>query len=241
VFKKAKVVLTSPDPCFREKVDFIKNILSNLGPRERFFSIDEMGPVSVKLKGGHSYQAIDDIKIIPAFQKSRGRLIVTAAIELSANQVNHFYSPRKDTNEMIRLIQVLVAAYPDTDTLYLSWDAASWHSSKQLTQELERMNDPAYRLENRTPEVRLAPLPVTAQFLNVIESVFSGMAKSVLHNSDYPDAMTCKAAIDRYFLDRNTYFQQHPKRAGKNIWGKEAVIPVFSESNNCKDPRNCRP
>jgi transposase len=241
LFKKAKVALTSPDPLFREKVDYIKSILSSLCPRERFFSIDEMGPVSIKLKGGHSYQPKDEIKIIPEFQKNRGRLIVTAAIELSTNQVNHFYSPRKDTEEMIRLIQVLVAAYPDTDTLYLSWDAASWHSSKQLTQELERINDAAYRLENLTPEIRLAPLPVTAQFLNVIESVFSGMAKSVLHNSDYPDAMTCKVAIDRYFLDRNIYFQQHPRRAGNKIWGKEAVVPVFNESNNCKDPKNCRP
>jgi len=241
LFKKAKVALTSPDPCFREKIDYIKSILSRLGPRERFFSIDEMGPVSVKLKGGHSYQAKDEIKIIPEFQKSRGCLILTAAIELSANQVNHFYSSTKNTSEMIRLIHVLIAAYPDTDTLYLSWDAASWHASKQLTKELERINDASFRLENLTPEIRLAPLPVTAQFLNVIESVFSGMAKSVLHNSDYPDAMTCKAAIDRYFLERNTYFQQHPKRAGKKIWGKEAVIPVFSESNNCKDPRNCRP
>ncbi|WP_439697031.1 IS630 family transposase [Mucilaginibacter sp. AW1-7] len=241
VFKKAKVALTSPDPCFREKLDYIKSVLSALGPNERFFSIDEMGPVSVKLKGGHSYQKSGEVKIIPEFQKSRGRLIVTAAIELSRNQVTHFYSPRKDTNEMIRLIHVLSAECAGTDTLYLSWDAASWHSSKQLTGELERINGEAYRLEHLTPEIRLAPLPVTAQFLNVIESVFSGMAKSVLHNSDYPDARACQRAIDRYFLDRNIYFQKHPMRAGKKIWGKEIVIPLFSESNNCKSPRNCRP
>jgi hypothetical protein len=58
------------------------------------------------------------------------------------------------------------------------------------------------------------------------------MAKSVLHNSDYPDALACQRAIDRYFLDRNIYFQKGPRRAGKKIWGKEIVIPLFSESNN---------
>jgi len=29
------------------------------------------------------------------------------------------------------------------------------------------------------------PLPAGAQFLNVIESVFSGMARAIIHNSDY--------------------------------------------------------
>jgi hypothetical protein len=51
-----------------------------------------------------------------------------------------------------------------------------------------------------TPFVELAPLPSSAQFLNVIESVFSGMAKAVIHNSDYQTVDECKIAINRYFL-----------------------------------------
>jgi hypothetical protein len=35
------------------------------------------------------------------------------------------------------------------------------------------------------PIVETAPLPARAQFLNVIESVFSDMARSIIHNSDY--------------------------------------------------------
>ena len=46
-----------------------------------------------------------------------------------------------------------------------------------------------------------------------------------------------KAAIDRYFADRNEHFLQHPKRAGRKIWGKERELPDFSDANNCKDPR----
>ena len=44
-------------------------------------------------------------------------------------------------------------------------------------------------------------------------------------------------AIDRYFADRNAYFQTNPQRAGKRIWGKEREPACFSEANNCKDPR----
>jgi hypothetical protein len=63
--------------------------------------------------------------------------------------------------------------------------------------------------------VELAPLPVCAQFLNVIESVFSGMARAVLHNSDYESVDECMAAIDAYFKERNDRFRENPRRAGK--------------------------
>jgi hypothetical protein len=75
-----------------------------------------------------------------------------------------------------------------------------------------------------------------AQFLNVIESVLSGMARSIIHNSDYKTLDDGKAAIDRYFADRNAHFTQHPRRAGRKIWGKERKLADFSEANNCKDP-----
>ena len=84
--------------------------------------------------------------------------------------------------------------------------------------------------------MKLAPLPTGAQFLNVIESVFSGMARAIIHNSDYKSVSECKSAINRYFVERNEKFLKNPKRAGNKIWGKERVKPVFDESNNCKDP-----
>ena len=63
------------------------------------------------------------------------------------------------------------------------------------------------------------------------------MARAIIHNSDYKTLREAKAAIDRYFLDRNARFMLHPKRAGRRIWGKERELADFSEANNCKDPR----
>ena len=80
------------------------------------------------------------------------------------------------------------------------------------------------------------PLPTSAQFLNVIESVFSGMARAVLHNSDYVSVDEATAAVTRYFDARNQEFKANPQRAGRKIWGREPVNPSFRESNNCKDP-----
>ena len=46
------------------------------------------------------------------------------------------------------------------------------------------------------PIVETAPLPSGAQFLNVIESVFSGMARAIIHNSDYQTLDEAKGAIN---------------------------------------------
>ena len=73
--------------------------------------------------------------------------------------------------------------------------------------------------------------------MNVIESIFSGMARAVLHNSDYPSLDYAKNAVSRYLDERNAAFQKKPRRAGRSIWGKERVASALHEANNCKDLR----
>ena len=235
-WRKAKVVLTSNDPTYTEKLGRIRSILSNLQEDEAFFSIDEYGPFAIKTKPGRTLVPPGIQPTVPQWQKSRGCMIMTAALDLAGNQVTHFYSAKKNTGEMIRMMDILTDRYAEYRKLYLSWDAASWHISKQLFARIEAYNA-AIANGGSGPLVETAPLPAGAQFLNVIESVFSGMARAIIHNSDYNSVDEAKTAIDRYFAERNTHFRQHPRRAGKKIWGKEREPAVFSEANNCKDPR----
>ena len=155
--------------------------------------------------------------------------------ELASNQVTHQYGTRKTTEETVRLLDLLVQRYADRRLLFLSWDAAPWHRSRRLFEHIAGHNATANA--RRLPLLEVVPLPAGAQFLNVIESVFSGMARAIIHNSDYSGAAAAKGAIDRYFAERNEYFRLHPKRAGKKIWGLERVPSTFAEGNNCKDPR----
>ena len=159
---------------------------------------------------------------------------MTAALELSTNQITHLYSERKNTEEMIKLLDTLLERNRHLSQIYLSWDAASWHISKRLSERITSNNVMA-RVTG-SARVDVAPLPAGAQFLNVIESVFSGLARAVIHNSDYQSKDDAKAAIDRYFAERNDHFRLNPQRAGKRIWGKERQPASFSEANNCKDP-----
>jgi transposase len=234
-WRKARVVLTSNDPAFSEKLDRIRSILADLRPDEAFFSIDEFGPFAVKAKPGLALAAPGEQRVVPQWQKSRGCLILTAALELSGNQVEHFYSTKKNTTEMIRMMDILIDRYRDRRRIYLSWDAASWHMSKRLSDRIASNNVMAD--VTGSTRVELAPLPAGAQFLNVIESVFSGMARAIIHNSDYKTVDDAKAAINRYFEERNAHFKQSPRRAGNRIWRKEREPASFSNANNCKDPR----
>ena len=126
-WRKARIALTSQDPTYREKLAAVQAILSNLASDEAFFSIDEFGPFAVKMKPGLMLDPPGPHRVVPQWQKSKGCMIMTAALELSGNQVTHFYSTKKNTTEMIRMMEVLLDKYADRRTLYLSWDAASWH------------------------------------------------------------------------------------------------------------------
>jgi transposase len=233
-WRKARIVLTSRDPEYRAKVDAIKHILRELKQSEAFFSVDEYGPFAVKKRGGRKRVAPTEEYTVPQMQKSKGCLIMTGALELSRNQVTHFYSKKKNTDEMIKMMDLLRTQYRDCGTIYLSWDAASWHMSKRLFTEISKRNVEA--VGSGYPIVETAPLPAGSQFLNIIESVFSGMSRAIIHNSDYPSVDAAKNAIDYYFAARNESFRKQPKRAGGKIWGPERVATEFSDANNCKDP-----
>jgi len=236
-WRKARKVLTSTDPEYREKVSHIQCILAELQENEAFFSIDEYGPFVIRAQGGRKLVGPGEMPTVPQYQKSKGSLIMTTALELSTNQLTYFYSPRKDTGEMIRMMSALLNEYGHKTRIYLSWDAASWHMSKMLHAHVAKHNEAVTKGGLAGPIVDLAPLPAGAQFLNVIESVFSGMARAVIANSNYQSVEDARAAIERYIQDRNEKFRSSPKRAGRKIWRMEREPARFSLSNNCKDPR----
>ena len=180
---KARKVLTSKDPDYRTKLDNIQRILRSLSEDEGFFSIDEYGPFAVKCRQGRRLVAPGQTATGPQWQRSKGVLIMTAALELSTNQVTHFYSKKKNTDEMIKLVDILLERNRHLKCIYLSWDAASWHISKRLSERIASNNVMAQ--VTGSARVEVAPLPAGAQFLNVIELVFSGLARAVIHNSDY--------------------------------------------------------
>ena len=228
-FKKARRILTSPDPEYREKVELVLNTLQNLKPDELFFFIDEMGPIRVKKYGGNAIVHKDDVLTYPQIERHRGSITMAAALSATTNQVTWLYGPKKDSQAMIDLIEILFNQYPKATRIYLTWDAASWHSSIQLVEWLDTFNADTIKSLSG-PVIQLVPLPTSSQFLDVIESIFSGMKKAVIHHSDYKTPDEMKTAISRHFMERNAYFAETPKRVGKKIW----EVDFFQDTNNMR-------
>ena len=228
-FKKARRVLTSPDPDYREKVEQVLNALQNLKPDELFFFIDELGPLRVKKYGGSAFVHKDETLTYPQAQNHKGSIIMAGALSATTNQVTWLYSPRKDTQSMIDLIEILFNKHAEASRIFLTWDAASWHGSNQLVEWLDTFNADTLHV-GFGPLIELVPLPTSSQFLDVIEAVFSGMKRAVIHHSDYRSEEEMKSAISRHFEERNAFFVANPKRAGNKIW----EVDFFQDNNNLR-------
>ena len=216
-WKRAKRVLTSPDPKYKEKTKKVLNTLRNLGTNDCFFFIDEAGPWQVKKYGGKSLTLKGTTKIIPQFQAAKGRVSFIGALDALKNQVTYIFIKSKNTMAVITLIKILYFKYHTYSTLNLTWDCASWHKSKELKGFLKEL-----KKWKGGPVINIVPLPKRAQFLNVIESVFGGLKRAVVFNSNYQNEFEMKMAIVRHFKERNKFYQKNPKRAGNKIWDRES-------------------
>ncbi len=179
-WRHARRVLTSPDPEYKTKVERLLDALQGLKEGERFFFIDEVGPYQVKKYGGRILMPKDQIETLPEFQKSRGKIQFVAALEAVTNQMLWMFTPDKSALSVIGLIEKLAIDYAVSPAIFMTWDAISVHGSKVVMEWIAAHNE-----ADKGPRIEVVPLPSKSQFLNVIESVFGGMKKAVICNSDY--------------------------------------------------------
>jgi transposase len=228
-WKKAKRVLTSPDSQYREKVEVLLSTLHSLQSHEQLFFLDELGPLAVKRRGGRGYVPRGETAHCPRRQLSKGSVTVLGALSATTNQIAWVFGKSKDTWSIIELIELLFNQYSDKSKLYITWDAVSWHNSNALIEWLDVFNTTT-KTSGMGASIEVIPLPTSAQFLNVIEGVFSGVMRAVVHNSDYASEEEMKSAISKHFCERNLFFKANPRRVGKRIWEME----FFADCDNLR-------
>ena len=90
----------------------------------------------------------------------------------------------------------------------------STHNSDSVKGWLRRNNKWATKQGSR-PAIHVTLLSSKSQFLNVIVSVFGGMKKAVIHNSDYLSKKEIEIAMNCHFEERNIYFMKNPKQVAR--------------------------
>lgn len=220
-WRHARKVLTSSDASYKEKLGSLVDALHGLQPDEAFFFIDEAGPWRVKKYGGKALAKKGETPTIPEVQTSRGAVYLVAALEARRNQVSWRFTEGKSAAAVVELLKIIRREYDQCSRICLTWDALSSHSAAEVTRWIDEAN--ASHQVDGMPRVEVYPLPSNAQFLNLVESVFSSLRRAVIHNSNYASKEEMQAAIARYFEERNAYFREHPKRAGNKIWDRETL------------------
>ena len=207
-WKKSRKVLTSPDPNYREKVELLLKTLQSLNADEDLFFIDELGPLQVRRYAGRCFTPKGRTPTHPQNPRAKGSITLYGALSAMTNQVTWFYGSTKDSAGMIDLLEIFYNQYHNKSKIYLTWDAASWHGSQELVEWATERN--AWNDEKDSgPTIAFGPLPSSAQFLDVIEAVFSAMKRAVIHGSDYPSEEEMKNAISTHFTERNAFFKQN--------------------------------
>lgn len=219
-WRRARRVQTSPDPLYREKITKVFETLRALKEDEAFFFIDEAGPYQVKKYGGVALCPPGTVRTLPERQRSKGKVLLVAALEALSNQVTWRFIENKGSQSTIDIIEDIRLKYSKRSKLYVTWDSLVTHRSLTIDDWIKRINREAGH--GIGPQIEVVPLPSHAQFLNVIESVFSGMKRAIIANSDYGSKKEMEGAISRHYEERNLYFQETPKRAGHKIWDREA-------------------
>jgi len=220
-WRRARKVWTSPDPKYKEKISKVLDTLHDLQEGELFFFIDEAGPYQVKQYSGVSLVEKGQNSEVPEHQKSKGSIQLIAALEARTNQVVWSYIRSKGTNNIIFMLAQLCDLYPTAPRIFVTWDSISSHGSKDLLSWKDSHNS-STKEKGSGPLVEIVPLPSRSQFLNVVEAVFSGMKRAVIHNSNYGSKKEMEAAISRHFEERNLFYKNNPKRAGSKIWDRES-------------------
>ncbi|MDD2467367.1 MAG: IS630 family transposase [Desulfobulbus sp.] len=177
-WRRARKVWTSPDPKYKEKIARILKTLEELKDGELFFFMDEAGPYQVKQYGGISLAAKGEVPVVPEHQKSKGSIQLIGALEARTNQVIWSFTHSKATKNIILMLGQICALYPAAPKIFVTWDAISSHGSKELYSWRDNHNKTVLE-KGAGPVVELVPLPSKSQFLNVIESIFSGMKRAV--------------------------------------------------------------
>jgi len=146
----------------------------------------------------------------PQEQKHRDVIMMCAALSATTNQVTWAYGSARNTAAIIDLLELLYNQFFSATKLYVTWDAVSWHKSVMLVDWLDTFNSNT-RETNEGPLIELVPFPTSSQFLDVIEAVFSGMKRAVVHHSDYRNTSEMKTAISLHFAERNAHFRENPR------------------------------
>jgi len=153
-----------------------------------------MGPLQPIPRGGRSWGRI--VSKRPNRYPRTGTVQWLAAFAPhSGYAVGKAYDRKRSVDIRDFLENVLLPAFPNTH-IYMIWDNLSSHKSQREWQT------------NVKERISFIWLPTNSPWLNLIESYFSVLSRTALHNTDFKTSLEISLALEK----ANDYLNQNPKK-----------------------------
>ena len=203
-WRQAKRRMTSPDPEYAEKRGSVSSLSSWSAKirRGRCCIMTRAG-----MWGGLGKAAAGvrgQPRWIPAVGPTRGQVLYLSR-EAASDELFWSWRPAARSEETLAHLAELGKCYRGKRYLVISWDNASWHTSRKVRDWLGEYNRKAGT--KRLPRLLVYPLPTYSPWLNPTEAVFSQNKRRSLFGENQPDAETLRHRVEANLC----YF--HPKKS----------------------------
>lgn len=212
---RSKRWLRSGDPEYQQKREEIleaRACAQEIDEMELLY-LDECGPIGIKPHYGYTLSTLDAPKHeIPDSYDVKGDLRLYGSYSWVENEVKVWECPIDTFNgdQTIAFLKWLVPQYAHKKWLFLVWDNAGWHVSKQVQGWIDEFNATAE--SKGWPRLDVLQLPSKAPWLNPIEAVWRAMRKQVIQAVDWTCKETMMENILNYFEQRNATFKGTERR-----------------------------
>ena len=125
--------------------------------------------------------------------KRLGTLSLLAGIDLLTGEVTHIVREKHRSTEFIEFLKIIDSKYPEGYVIVIILDNHSIHKS----------NETQRYLNERNGRFKFVFTPVHASWLNIVETMFSKMARSFLRGIRVKTKDELKNRIDMYFNEIN--------------------------------------
>jgi transposase len=233
---RSKRWLRSGDPDYKQKRDEILEARACAEALEdmELLYLDECGPIGVRPHYGLQLATENAPKHeIPDHFEVKGDVRLYGSYAWVTNEVKVWECPVDTFNgeQTIDFLKWLAPQYKGKDWLFVVWDNASWHISRQVQDWIMDFNETAK--SKGLPRLDTLQLPSKAPWLNPIEPVWRGMREQAINAVDWVCKQKLTETIMSYFERRNAKYKgtkRRKRKRSKRYESRQNVLRVMADS-----------
>ncbi|MFZ0830946.1 MAG: IS630 family transposase [Thermoplasmata archaeon] len=206
-FQAVKTWKQSTDPKFREKVKRLRALMNREHNPPIVVAVDEMGPISLKPYGGHTWaRSGHPDRVRATYHRFGGVRHLMGMYDYFHRTLRGYLSPRKRGANWVRFLRYVRRWYPSGERIYLVQDNFSAHTTPEARRVARRLR------------ISFVPIPTSSSHLNPIETHFRSIREIALTGTDFRDWRALGGAIQGAMRELNARHSAPSHKVKRCLW-----------------------